>query len=65
MSSSTGTPQSETVQTVSAHLRPIDREGLLAFAHETGQTDRRLTPAQVWDGSLMKSIFNFDRTKIR
>lgn len=40
-------------------------EALLAFAHETGQTDKRLTPAQVWDGSLMKSIFNFDRTKIR
>lgn len=39
-------------------------EALLAFAHETGQTDKRLTPAQVWDGSLMKSIFNFDRNKL-
>lgn len=40
-------------------------EALLAFAHETGQTEKRLTPAQVWDGSLMKAIFNFDRTKIQ
>ncbi len=40
-------------------------DALLAFAHETGQTDKRLTAAQVWDGSLMKSIFNFDRAKLR
>jgi NitT/TauT family transport system substrate-binding protein len=40
-------------------------EALLAFAHETGQTEKRLTPAQVWDASLMKAIFNFDRTKIQ
>ncbi len=40
-------------------------EALLAFAHETGQTDKRLTPAQVWDGSLMKSIFAFDRSKLK
>ena len=39
-------------------------EALLAFAHDTGQTDKRLTPAQVWDGSLMKAIFNFDRSKL-
>jgi len=40
-------------------------EALLAFAHDTGQTDKRLSAAQVWDGSLMKSIFAFDRTKIQ
>lgn len=40
-------------------------EALLAFAQDTGQTEKRLTPAQVWDGSLMKSIYNFDRSKIR
>ncbi len=40
-------------------------EALLAFAHETGQTDKRLTPAQVWDGSLMKTIYAFDRSKIQ
>jgi NitT/TauT family transport system substrate-binding protein len=40
-------------------------EALLAFAHDTGQTDKRLTPAQVWDDSLMKSIYNFDRSKIQ
>ena len=40
------------------------REALLAFAHDTGQTEKRLTPAQVWDGSLMKTIFAFDRNKL-
>lgn len=40
-------------------------EALLAFAHETGQTEKRLTPAQVWDGSLMKAIFAFDRSKLQ
>lgn len=40
-------------------------EALLAFAHDTGQTDKRLSPAQVWDGSLMKAIFNFDRSKLQ
>ncbi|MBP6764280.1 MAG: ABC transporter substrate-binding protein [Rubrivivax sp.] len=40
-------------------------EALLAFAHETGQTDKRLLPAQVWDGSLMKTIYSFDRSKIQ
>lgn len=40
-------------------------EALLSFAHETGQTDKRLTPAQVWDGSLMKTIYRFDRSKIQ
>jgi NitT/TauT family transport system substrate-binding protein len=40
-------------------------EALLAFAHDTGQTDKRLTPAQVWDGSLMKAIFNFDRNALK
>ncbi|WP_158219766.1 ABC transporter substrate-binding protein [Ideonella sp. A 288] len=40
-------------------------EALLAFAHETGQTEKRLTPAQVWDGSLMKTIFDFDLGKVR
>lgn len=40
-------------------------EALLAFAHDTGQTDKRLNPAQVWDGSLMKSIFAFDRNKLQ
>ncbi|MBL0090517.1 MAG: ABC transporter substrate-binding protein [Ideonella sp.] len=40
-------------------------EALLAFAHDTGQTEKRLTPAQVWDGSLMKAIFDFDRSKVR
>ena len=39
-------------------------EALLAFAQETGQTDKLLTPAQVWDGSLMKTIFSFDRSKL-
>lgn len=39
-------------------------EALLAFAHETGQTEKRLIPAQVWDSSLMKAIFNFDRNKL-
>jgi NitT/TauT family transport system substrate-binding protein len=39
-------------------------EALLAFAHETGQTDKRLTPAQVWDASLMKAIFAFDRSRL-
>lgn len=40
-------------------------EALLAFAHETGQTEKRLQPAQVWDGSLMKGIFSFDRSKLQ
>jgi NitT/TauT family transport system substrate-binding protein len=40
-------------------------EALLAFAHDTGQTDKRLTPAQVWDGSLMKAIFSFDRNNLK
>ena len=40
-------------------------EALLSFAADTGQTDKKLTPAQVWDGSLMGSIFKFDATKIR
>jgi len=40
-------------------------EALLAFAHDTGQTEKRLTPAQVWDGSLMKRIYDFDASKIR
>ena len=40
-------------------------EALLGFAHDTGQTEKRLTPAQVWDGSLMKRIFSFDRSKIQ
>ncbi|MEY2687238.1 MAG: hypothetical protein RL375_1436 [Pseudomonadota bacterium] len=40
-------------------------EALLAFAHETGQTEKRLTPAQVWDGSLMKTIYAFDRSKLQ
>jgi len=39
-------------------------EALLAFAHDTGQTEKRLTPAQVWDGSLMKNIFAFDRSRL-
>lgn len=46
------------------HLDVSRWEALLAFAHDTGQTDKLLTPAQVWDGSLMKSIFAFDRTKL-
>lgn len=37
MTSSTDAHQSETVQTVSAHLRPIDRDGLLAFADKGRQ----------------------------
>ena len=37
MSSSSDTLQGETVQTVSAHLRPIDRDGLLAFAEKGRQ----------------------------
>lgn len=40
-------------------------EALLAFAHDTGQVEKRLTPAQVWDGSLMKAIYSFDRSKIQ
>jgi NitT/TauT family transport system substrate-binding protein len=40
-------------------------EALLTFAHDNGQTDNKLSPAQVWDGSLMGSIFNFDAAKIR
>ncbi len=40
---------------------PVDRwEAVLAFAFETQQTDRKLTPAEVWDGSLMAKIYNFD-----
>jgi NitT/TauT family transport system substrate-binding protein len=40
-------------------------EALLAFAFETDQTEKRLTPAQVWDGSLMQRIFDFDRSKLQ
>ncbi len=40
-------------------------EALLSFAHETGQTDKKLSPAQVWDASLMKTIFSFDRNALR
>lgn len=40
-------------------------EALLAFAHETGQTEKRLQASQVWDGSLMKGIFAFDRSKLQ
>jgi NitT/TauT family transport system substrate-binding protein len=50
------------------HWQDIDStrwEALLSFAAETGQTDKKLTPAQVWDGSLMNSIFNFDASKVR
>jgi len=50
------------------HWLDIDNsrwEALLSFAADTGQTDKKLSPAQVWDGSLMNSIFNFDATKIR
>ena len=39
-------------------------EALLSFAHESGTTEKLLTPAQVWDGSLMKGIFSFDRTTL-
>jgi NitT/TauT family transport system substrate-binding protein len=40
-------------------------EALLSFAHDTAQTEKLLTVNQVWDASLMKTIFNFDRSKIR
>lgn len=40
-------------------------EAVLAFAHETAQTEKRLTVNQVWDSSLMKTIFSFDRSKIK
>lgn len=40
---------------------PVDRwEALLNFAHETGQTDKKLTVEQVWDASLMPKIYDFD-----
>lgn len=37
-------------------------EAVLSFAFETGQTQKQLTVAQVWDASLMPQIFNFSRT---
>lgn len=40
---------------------PADRwEALLTFAFETQQTERKLAADQVWDGSLMPKIYNFD-----
>jgi NitT/TauT family transport system substrate-binding protein len=39
-------------------------EALLAFAYDTGQTEKLLKPADVWDGSLLKAIFDFDRSKL-
>jgi NitT/TauT family transport system substrate-binding protein len=39
-------------------------EALLSFAYETGNTDKLLKPADAWDGSLIKAIFDFDRSKL-
>lgn len=44
---------------------PADRwEAVLSFAHETGQTEKKLTVDQVWDGSVMQKTYDFDVTKI-
>lgn len=44
---------------------PADRwEAVLNFAHETGQTEKKLTVDQVWDASLMPKIYDFDVSKI-
>lgn len=40
---------------------PAERwEALLTFAHETGQTEKKLDVSQVWDPSLMPEIYKFD-----
>lgn len=44
---------------------PADRwDAVLNFAFETGQTDKKLTVAQAWDGSLMPKIYDFDEKSI-
>lgn len=35
-------------------------DALLKFAYQTGQIETQLTPAQVWDGSLMPQIYPLD-----
>lgn len=40
---------------------PADRwEAVLTFAHDTGQTEKKLAVADVWDASLMPKIFDFE-----
>lgn len=40
---------------------PAERwEALLTFAHETGQTEKKLDVSEVWDASLMPEIYKFD-----
>ena len=44
---------------------PADRwEAVLNFAFDTGQIEKKMTVAQVWDGSLMPKIYDFDEKKI-
>ncbi len=44
---------------------PADRwEAVLNFALDTGQIEKKMTVAQVWDGSLMPKIYDFDEKKI-
>lgn len=46
------------------NIGPERWQALLDFAFETGQISKRLTPSQVWDGSLMPQIYNFDTANI-
>lgn len=39
-------------------------QALLEFSYKTGQTETLLKPEQVWDGSLMNAIYNFDAKDI-
>lgn len=40
---------------------PVERwEAVLTFAHDTGQTEKKLTVDQIWDASLMPKIYDFD-----
>ncbi|MGL4668805.1 MAG: ABC transporter substrate-binding protein [Saezia sp.] len=39
-------------------------QALLNFSHQTGLTDTQMKPEQIWDGSLIKKIYNFDPAQI-
>jgi hypothetical protein len=39
-------------------------EKLVQWAKDTDQTDKLLTVDQVWDGSLMKDIYDFDAAQV-
>ena len=47
------------------NIGPERWQALLDFAYETGQTQTHMNATQVWNGSLMDNIYNFDSSLIQ